>query len=487
MIDIKAKIHDKFSIEFKVGFVVRRKTRINDFAINTWFYIPNSLDINSLTYSKKQFYIDVKSNVRLITPRFLLREIMGEEGSPMANLENSFRTMASDPTRTNKREYEYQIKMFMAILKSSMRDEILHIYSNTLKEDTPFLCESYIKNIEEITQKYRSLRTIINAPTVTEKVLNYFFFGDEFMSNIIDQHTYRLTYFIENNYAEHKDIIERLKGLIKSEIKYKNEKGYQVAEEESQRKNQEVIYRQGILKKYIESDLYLKSDQKRDGFFVEQIYYSIAAGVSMIFATAIAFSFQQKFGNFTMPLFAALVVSYMLKDRIKDLMRYYFAHKLGPKFFDNKINMSIKDLPIGWSKEGADFISENKVPTEVDKLRSRSPLVEAENRINDEKILLYRKRVRIDRNKLEKNSKYIISGINDIMRIYINSFTQKMDDPRVPLYKLDEQDNITTIKGNKVYLLNIIMQFQYEGKTDYKRFRVACNRTGILKIEDLSE
>ena len=91
MIDIKAKIHDKFSIEFKVGFVVRRKTRINDFAINTWFYIPNSLDINSLTYSKKQFYIDVKSNVRLITPVYLLREIIGAEGSPIYHLENSFR------------------------------------------------------------------------------------------------------------------------------------------------------------------------------------------------------------------------------------------------------------------------------------------------------------------------------------------------------------------------------------------------------------
>ena len=487
MIDIKAKIHDKFSIEFKVGFVVRRKTRINDFAINTWFYIPNSLDINSLTYSKKQFYIDVKSNVRLITPVYLLREIIGAEGSPIYHLENSFRQMASDSTRTSRREYEYQIKMFMAILKSSMRDEIVQIFNNPLKEDIPYLCENYIHNLQQITNKYRSLRTIINVPTVSEKVLNYFFFGDEFMSNIIDQHTYRLIRFLEKNQLENKDeIINNLKNLLKSEFKYKNEKKYQVINEEDQENNQEIIYKQGVLKKYIESDLYLKSDQKRDGFFVEQIYYSIAAGVSMIFATAIAFSFQQKFGNFTMPLFAALVVSYMLKDRIKDLMRFYFAHKLGPKYYDNKINISVKDLPIGWSKEGVDFISEKKIPQEVNQFRSRSSLLEVENRINDEKILLYRKRVRIDRDKLEKNSKYIISGINDIMRFYINSFTQKMDNPRVPLYVLDNEDNIDIIKANKVYYINIVMQFRYENKIDYKRFRIACNRSGILKIEELS-
>ena len=100
--------------------------------------------------------------------------------------------------------------------------------------------------------------------------------------------------------------------------------------------------------------------------------------------------------------------------------------------------------------------------------------------------MLYRKRVRIDRDKLEKNSKYIISGINDIMRFYINSFTQKMDNPRVPLYVLDNEDNIDIIKANKVYYINIVMQFRYENKIDYKRFRIACNRSGILKIEELS-
>ncbi len=45
MIDIKAKIHDKFSVEFKVGFVADGE-RGNDFAINTWIFLPNSLDIN---------------------------------------------------------------------------------------------------------------------------------------------------------------------------------------------------------------------------------------------------------------------------------------------------------------------------------------------------------------------------------------------------------------------------------------------------------
>ncbi len=488
MIDIKAKVHDKFSIEFKVGFVVRRKVKQNDFAINTWIFTPNSLDINSMTYSKSQFYTDVKSNVRLITPIFLLREMVSGNAIPFHNLENAFHAIASDPTRTSTREYEYQIKMFMAILKSAIRDEIQHISHNTLlKDDTEYLCKSYIENIKAITTKYRDLRKIINTPTISNGVLNYFFFGDEFMSNTIELYTFRLIKKLEYMSADdrYKEIMDELKVLIKHETGYRLEKGFCIVDKDSPNNNQEIIFRHGVLKKYIESDLFLKSDKKRDGVWVEQVYYSIAAGISMIFATTVAFSFQQRFGNFTMPFFVALVVSYMLKDRIKELMRYYFAYKLGSKYFDNKTTISIKDQPIGQSKEGVDFITDEKVPRDVMKLRSRSPLLEAENRISDEKIILYRKRVQIDRDKLEKDSKYIIAGINDIMRFHITRFTQKMDNPKVPLYTMDDDDSVSIIKGDKVYYLNIIMQLQYQEEMDYKRFRVIFNRNGILKIEEL--
>jgi hypothetical protein len=42
-----------------------------------------------------------------------------------------------------------------------------------------------------------------------------------------------------------------------------------------------------------------------------------------------------------MPFFVALVVSYMLKDRIKELGRYYFAHKLGKNYYDHKTKLPL--------------------------------------------------------------------------------------------------------------------------------------------------
>ena len=65
MIEELVKIHDKFSVEIKLGFNARRKQEVNDFSVNTWIFIPNSLDINRTTYLKTDFYRDLKSNIRL--------------------------------------------------------------------------------------------------------------------------------------------------------------------------------------------------------------------------------------------------------------------------------------------------------------------------------------------------------------------------------------------------------------------------------------
>ena len=84
-----------------------------------------------------------------------------------------------------------------------------------------------------------------------------------------------------------------------------------------------------------------------------------------------------------------------------------------------------------------------------------------------------------------RNNEYNVSGINDILRLHINNFTQKMDDPQVPLRKLREDCSIEIIYTQKIYYLNIVMQFQFENQLEYKRFRVVASRDGILEIQEL--
>ncbi|HMM12495.1 MAG TPA: hypothetical protein PKE03_10420 [Bacteroidales bacterium] len=482
MIEEKIKIHNDFSFEIKLGYIARKKIPVSEFAVNIWFFIPNSLDINHNTYDKKDFYRDLKSNIRLITPVYLMRDIGEGERSPLLKLQQAMQRMASEPTRTNIEAYEHHIKMFLSILKSSIRDECAHIIRNSDVEDVQHLTGQLIENIQKIIGQYRRLRNIINAPTIQPTLVNYYNFGDEFVSNIVEYHCFRL---IKSSRIVRQSgkIRKPLLNLIEAEIDYRKQKGFPVPKKNSPDKNQEFVHRLTLLKKYAENVLFLTAHKKRDGVLKEQFYYSLAAGLSMIFATAIAFSFQAKYGNLTMPFFVALVVSYMLKDRIKELSRFYFAHKLGRSYFDLKTKISLNNQVIGWSKEAMDFVYEDKLPERVRKLRNRSAILEADNRNNNEKIILYRKLVRLDRQNLNEVSDYTLLGINDIIRFNVSSFLLKMDNPEVPLFVPDEDKFYAIVPGEKIYYLNLIMQMKYEDQTKYKRFRIILNRKGIKHIE----
>ena len=486
MITIQAKKHDNFSVEFKFGFEGSPEGERHEFAVNTWIFVPNSLDITPQTYGKDQFYRDIKSNVRLITPVYLLRELSDPSSLPFVSLRESFLQLASMPTESNVDNYESEIKMFAAIFKSALRNHSVHTSNATSPNEVAYLTEDFVKEVGTIIGEYRKLYQLINVPTVDVKLRNYYLFGDDMMSHIIDVQSVRILKKIDSMVESSLATVrERLVELMRSEKRYKISQRYEILESEEAESNRQLVFRYGLLKKYVESDLYIKLNKKRDGFAIEQIYYSLAAGLAMIFATAVAWFAQLKYGNITGPLFIVLVVSYMLKDRIKDLMRYYFAHRLGNKYFDNRAEVRIKGHKVGVVKEGVDFISETKAPREVMDIRGRSSLVEAENRIFEEKILLYRKRIVINNAELGAVNDYPVKGINEILRFHMHRFIQKMDNPEVPVSTLDTDGNVTTVKVQKIYYINMVMQLVDGVDISYRRFRVVMTRNGILKVEQM--
>jgi hypothetical protein len=422
-----------------------------------------------------------------------MREIVSGNAYPLKNLENAMRQLASSPTRSNISEYEYQIKMFSAIFKSAIRDQIAYIFNAAPFEDREKLIVDFLKTTADILQKYRELATIIKTPTVTKVVYDYYSFGDEFMTNLTEKELFGL--LSKFKHVNDSELRIKLEPLILSALEKEREHKiickYMQVDPHSSNNNKDLIFRLSALKKYAESDLFINAKKKRDGILAEQIYFSLAAGLSMIFATAIAFSFQQTYGNFTMPFFVALVVSYMLKDRIKELGRYYFSKKLSTKYYDNKTTISVKDKEIGFSKESFDFISEENIPREVIKVRNRIPLVEADNRYSKEKIILYRKIVQLNRKLLDESNNYDIDGVVEIVRLSLMSFMRKTDNPEVPLYILNENKNenptwsVEKIIGIKNYYLNIILQYKHDDEENNIRYRVGFNRDGINSIQEM--
>ncbi len=485
MIDLSTKIHDKFTLEFKVGFnteQTNKPAKFRDYVMNTWIFVPNSLDINAAKYSKDNFYRDLKSGVRLITPAYELHELANnDELLPSKALTTNFNDLHAAPDDTL--DLTHTIKMYCAIAKSAFRDACFSAIQQSDAATMKDACLQFLEDGRKVLERFRCLFNQLNEDNATDRTRQVFAYGDEFLSNVLEKYTYRLRDAIRVSHPEEYPQIEtRFKEILLGERNYREQKGYICVKIDDEKGNEDFVFRASLLKKFSESDLYLNATKRQNTFLVEQILYSLAAGAAMVVATLSSFFFQQRYGNFTLPFLIALVVSYMFKDRLKDLLRLFFARRVSNKVFDTRTDFRVKGRYIGWSKDSVDFIDSDKIIPEVIKLRSRNPLF-AEVSGKDEKVLLYRKKVQLWPSELAKASPYPLRGINDILRYNFTEYTRKMDNPSFPLSGTWEDNEYKPIEGKKVYHITIIIQCVYEGNVEYKRIVVRCDRNGIVNVK----
>ena len=485
MIDLQTKIHDKFTLEFKVGFIAKKNQnilKVNDFVMNTWIFVPNSLDINKSKYSKENFYRDIKSGVRLITPSYKLHDLANDDTLlPWQLIETNTKVIQKHPE--NKDSLLHAIKMYCAITKSATRGA----YNAIAKDNNPNIRPEtidFLNDLAKVLAKFRQLKDTIGND-LDPKIQQAYTYGDEFLSNIMEQYGYRLREFVRLKHsAEYQQLEPIFKKILIAEKEYKSAQNYLRIHRESDDGNSRFVYHASLLKKFAESDLFLQSNKSHNTFLIEQIFYSVTAGIAMLFATVTSFFFQQKYGNFTFPFLVALVISYMFKDRIKDLLRMIFAKRLSSRIYDTKTVFRINKQKIGWSKDSFDFVENDKVPEEVLKTRQRTQLFDMVSG-NDEKIILYRKKVQLHRDQLAKASPFPLNGINDNIRFNITEFLRKMDNPNIPLQASWEDTNYSIIIGKKVYYIHFVIQCSFEGQTEYKHIVLACNRDGIVEVKGM--
>ena len=485
MIELNTKIHDKFTIEFKVGFntsAAIKPMKYSDFVLNTWIFVPNSLDINAAKYSKEDFYRDLKSVVRLITPSYELHALANDEQLlPNQSLVSNFDEMLGNPEESQ--DLFHIIKMYCAIAKSATRDACLAISQQTDAATRRESSLHFLSDVPKTVDRFRGLLKATEGKETDERTRQVLSYGDEFLSNVLEKYTYRLRDAIRLNHPEEYHELEaRFKEVLLNEKTYRDQQGYLSVKADDAKGNEDFVFRASLLKKFSESDLYLNATKRKNTFLIEQILYSLAAGAAMVVATLSSFFFQQRYGNFTLPFLIALVISYMFKDRLKDWLRLIFARRVSNKVFDTRTDFRIKGRHIGWSKDSVDFIDSDKIIPEVMELRNRLPLF-AEVSGKDEKVLLFRKKVQLWPSELAKASPFPMKGINDILRYNITEYTRKMDNPSFPLSGTWDDSQYKPIEGKKIYRLTFVMQCVYEGKTEYKRVVVRCDRNGIVAVE----
>ncbi len=499
MIEQAVKLHDKYQFERKLDYELHPDKKTH-YQISTYIFIPKTLGIDERHYSKADFYRDVQNYIRLKTPNLILRDFTTNSSSPLITINKivSQENWAITPNCNERLTTAF--KFLSAMLKSSIRDHI-NLIQKRITEAPPKakihliihnLVEEFLVETEKIANAYRATFTVFNLPNVEGQTFEAYKLADESISLLIEESAVEM-FQIVAEYIKSDDKIafqEALSNRAIAETKYRKSRGYRsVLKNKSM--NEEFIFRVSELKKHASSVLFLSTDVHREGVGLEQLLFAVAAGLSMIFATITAFYFQQKYGNFTFSFFVALVVGYMFKDRIKELIRSLFSKYLQNILFDRRIIIRTLDDKhrLGILREKVSFVRETDIPKKILSVRNRDRFDVASLDGRTEYVIQYSKDITLFTKTFKSAFADIlgITAINDIMRYNIAAYLKKMGEPiqNRPYLKDGQLD---TALCHKVYHLHLVSKYttvSSQKEKSYKHTRLVLDQEGIKRVEHI--
>ncbi len=482
------KIHDRYQFEVKLSYPLLHDKARTSYLVSMYLFVPESLGIRKNTYKKDDFYRDMQSYIRLKTPSIPLADLVDGPVSPYSSLAASLRNLGGAGIEGALKDAEYQIKMFCCIFKSALRDHIASFDPRCeLCEAEPFV-KNYIGDVKEAVSAYRVLPASTNLREISRELSDIYRWGNEYISLLTRSYAYELLEVLQKAsfQGEHPCRVPLL-AFIAEEMEYCRDHGFKSVPKPHS-VNETFFHYKSVLKKLVESSLYLDTSIKPEGAFLEHLTFGVAAGVAMLFATIVTFFAQYIYGAITLQVLLIIVISYIFKDRIKDMLKAYFSGKLHNLLFDHQVEIfGGVNEKIGTLHESFTFVTADNVPQNIMKMRSDDHQGELSDQWRKETIINYRKKVLLFSDQFRRVYRnYTINALNDIMRFNVFSYIGKMDDPQQSLFIL-EDDGYRKIDGQRVYHLNMVTAYTMDDQVSYRRFRIVLNRDGISRIENITE
>lgn len=489
--------HDRYQVELKLDYELDRGKKTH-YRISTYIFVPRSLGITEDSYPKAELYSDIKNYIRIKTPQMNLRDLSESNLSPLRVIQQAIRQPSWYQDDEVNETLIYELRLFGAMYKSSLREHVI-LVERRIKEVAPGveiqpiignLIDELISQSKKLSADYRGLYREFNLPHVKKEVFLAYSLVDEYVSLLIEESATELFKIVLENHdrTDQRQYLHKLGKIAERETAHRavHEYGsiFKVNDE-----NETAAFRASVIKKFVSGVLHLSIDAQQEGKGVEQLLMALVAGVSMVFATVVAFYFQSVYGSFTFPAFVALIVGYMFKDRIKEAGRALLAGKLHANLYDRRIKIKTLDgkYQLAILREKITFLKESDLSPEVRTARQIDPFADLDNDRQGETIICHTKDIILNGDLFRKAFAGLpkTSGLNDIIRYDIYPYLRKMDDP-VEDRLLLSGGELKSVLAHKVYHVNIVSQYTSlspKNERIYKRMRLVLNRLGIKRIE----
>ncbi|MCB9558479.1 MAG: hypothetical protein H6707_20350 [Deltaproteobacteria bacterium] len=499
LIESRFALHDSHRIELKVDYARADQSGV-DYRVESFFFIPSSLGIDSQSYPSDRFYRDVQAHIRFKTPNLALDVLKGDDDTVLGDLRELLGRCRRNPSDENAREHlVVELKMFGCVVRANVRNTLWNLCQRVREGrrdrallDIQSISERFHSDIGNVLTRFREFRARLVDGVLARRVADTYLNVDEFISLAVEYGLAELVAAIDSsrNRAELEPVRRAACDGLLQERGHRKAAGYGSLVDDDDRNNEYFVYRRGRLKKFVTSALWLEIERVRGDKGWVQLAAAIAAGVAMAFAVLSTVGYTRWFGINSSGFIVAAVISYMMKDRIKDALKSYFSRRMTRWLADYSVRIidPIGGQHIGRCREAVCHIRSEDLPHDVRELRRTDDTSSIEADSKPETILKYEKQIRIHRDAVVQRLHSEHFELSDILRFDFSEFLTRTDDARSMVAVYDAASNrVSQRELPKVYHTNVIVVLTAERKAvpsrTLYRVRVVFDRRGIRRLE----
>ncbi len=482
--------HSSRQLEIGAVYPVPPHGETVHYDLDVYVFTPFHLGLTAEHYGAKAFFNDLSSYIRYTSASIPLAKILDPDCdlSPLARI----RRMLRDATTAHDLEdgrLLYELRVLVNTYHAQTREN-RRVIGGLIRDASPIEAvaqrlELFLGQAGAVLQQFRELRPRFLDSHVPQILQQGAAWADESMSLKTEKECYRLHEYCGRR-AELMSLQQSLVEKAESEQQYRIAHNCEtVIVPTAPQSGESLLYRESMLKKWAQTAMYMEAIPSHLGARVAHVLAGIAAAIAMAFAVAATFLAGHLFASYSLPWALLIVVAYIFKDRIKEMLRNFLSTHL-PRLVSDEIR-NILDSRIGRKvgtiRSSVRFCLAQDLPDAVTRLRDMagnpfSAIMPPEN------ILHFHSALRMDCRRLREGHNRL-DAITNILRLSLTRWMAAMDDPTSTVaYAHDGV--VAVMEANRVYHANLIVKMTARHDPSVaivSKYRLVLNRNGLVRIE----
>ena len=452
------KQHGKKQIEVKQKIRITDKTKKLKYRVDTFFIFPGALQITENNFKKEEFKHNLKCYLSL-----------SEQSPSLSGLRNELSELRLSPGQEEESDDFY--RRFCVKYKTALQESSRSLMEN--QELSVEETEAFLQTVNKLLEEFRKIKSSQENSDHLVQLLDK-----------LDEYLTVVTAFCLRDLSE--VCIGEPRNKILSfwqEVEKYRASRFPVESIEGESKESAFLMRWSFLKKFVQSSLFLDIRYKQGAPLLTHSIYGSAAALSMLFATVVAFFYQDRYGSLSRNLFFALVIAYIFKDRFKEIVRDWLSNVIFRRWIpDRRLFIFLGKKKVGCAKENFDFVSLNELP-----ISNKDILQEDARLLSDcfrqskltpyacDSIFRYSREITLSASEFPDEACLI-----DIIRFNISEFLHNLGatSEGLPFFC----DNGKSPKGEKLYNIYLFRSFCVGEKSDSEVIRVTVNAKAVRRI-----